>query len=40
MTLLHVALQKPERADDWLLDEMLRAVSSINVKIMYRYVYI
>lgn len=34
--LLCLALQKPERVDDWLVKEMLRAVSSlINGKFIY-----
>jgi hypothetical protein len=29
---LPISLQNPERADEWLLGEILRAVSTISVK--------
>lgn len=41
LILLCLALQKPERVDDWLVNEMLRAVSSlINGKFIYFYQYV
>ena len=41
LILLCLALQKPERVDDWLVNEMLRAVSAlINGKFIYFYQYV